>query len=419
MMGAFTELARLEQSGRPFVEQPFLSVNALLGDDGADGVTTPLKTLAELERRLEAPLSPNLPTCTVTLTGAFDEQLILEPTYTRPNQQLIVQGVMGPISTGQFATYTAFDPTTDVRAQVTDGGANFSGQAKKRVRMTTGLQTDSVTNVLDVGSGGSTSAFIGQFFKLTPIGTTTLSTVNPVATDKYALETWLTSTRGYDVRPKGPGVTVLRDLEFAAPLSTDRVRSMSTAAINLLLQVYGCYFSGAGQHTIGAPVDLGCCVTDAATMTLGTGTGLLRTLGFNIFNRLAITNMINVLAQSCQHIGGPSQLNVADGAILEDLAQRGFFGVTGAVDGDAIARIRHFAKWNCSATGSIIWGSGNSNSYGVRIQSDSAMTYVTTPKLTGGTVNDSIIGGTAKSWADLGGAGFFNTANGAMIVPRV
>ncbi len=162
---------RWEQVGSPSASLVAVSTwyVSTSGDDGASGTTssTPIKTFAELAKRLSSAHYPVLPGAASTAISAI--QLIVvnllsmsypstDPLRLRvslpANTLLAFVGSTSTIASGTFSAITAQNPATNQATQGTDATKTWTTYLKKRVRNTTvGANLDQVAWVAkDLGS---------------------------------------------------------------------------------------------------------------------------------------------------------------------------------------------------------------------------------------------------------------------------
>jgi len=416
--------------GFEYFANPPLFVNSTTGNDGGDGLTpsTALQSVQELGRRFEGrTLLPTLSTVDVTLTGSFPGQkLILN--FTSPGATLItVSGQMSQVFSGNIDTYTTKNPTTNTRPAITDATANFPNLIRRRIRSTSGAVNGAITWIMPSVGTGPTNGLIGQFTGLTVSAISpSFSTQNPVAGTTYVVEDFVTQLAGYDVTVPGLGTVTIRDVDFVSPTAAQSRNWMRVNGAATNGRLFGCRFSGAGFFVFQGIHEHGACGFQNSVLGLTYGLFIGRTFDSCHFN--GATQYINgsqAGGQGCMHDGGGTglcNLFVTNGAILEDIIDRSFFGSNGVLD--ALVSVDDGGKYALTLSGALLWGGVapnalNQASFAARVRSDSALTWITLPTLAGTTpgVNDIIVGGVVFTWAGVA-AGVNNANNGAIAAPK-
>jgi hypothetical protein len=415
--------------GFEYFANPPTNVNSATGNDGNDGLTsaTALQSITELGRRFEnRTLLPTATAVDIALAGSFaDQKLILN--FVSPGLTTItISGQMSTVFSGSIDVYTTKNATTNTRPAITDATANFPNLIRRRIRSTSGAVNGALTWVMPSAGTGATNGNIGQFTGLTVGVSPSFATQNPVAGTTYSVEDFVTQILAYDVTVPGRGTVTIRDIDFAAPTAGQQQRSfMRVNGAPTNGRLFGCRVSGPGQHTFEGNHEHGALgfMNNLGALTYQFFIG--RVLDNCHFN--SNTNYINgsqFLGQGCMHDGGGAglcNLNVNNGAVLEDLTDRSFFGSSGALD--ALVTCDDGGKYILSAAGSILWGGVAPNALNVatqaaRIRSDSSLTWITLPTLIGSVAgNDVINGGVLFAWAGVA-AGVNNANNGAIAAPR-
>jgi hypothetical protein len=392
-----------------YLTQSSWFVNSSTGSDTNDGATaaTPIKTLAELERRWNGrSFAPTVTAVTVTLTGSFQtEPLNLVATFTSPTATIVeVTGSTTTVASGSVTAYTGFTPSTNTRAQLTDGAQNFTAHVRRRIRMTSGAANTAVTYICSLG-GGITVANVGQF--RTPPTTSLISTgasVNPGIGDTYVVETLDTQIREYNINCPGALVR-LKSIEVSpvggTTLST--CKSHQASSINLLF--WGGAIVKTATLTIaeGSHTWIGSSLRGTGSIEVRDSASIHRNMCF--FNNIQYHFGAFVQGGENVHDGNGTDnvtLVIEFGSELSENQHRGFFGCINGGTFTTLAHLSNASQWTMITASSLFWGAaGNTSTNAIDVENGSGMSYVTKPTATGVAPGADVVlaGGAAIAWA--------------------
>lgn len=419
-------LAWVPNVALPFLEQDDWGVDPA-GDDAGPGTSAdPLETTAELQRRWQGrTFAPGMPTILVQLSGTMPtEKLVLGASFPGNggvNTQLTIQGTMTSQYSGAVGAFAAFNPAGNVRSSITDVGANFPTHIRRRLRYTSGAASGALSGINPSAGTGVTNGNVGQVVGLT--ASSYSSSLVPGVGSTYEIETWDTQLAGFDIQLAGAVTTTIRDLDFVNTNAALGLRSyMLSGASQQNGRLFGCRFSGAGVHQLLGWMDWGASQNEAViSAAMGQG----RTFGCNFYITTQYVNGAQWVAQQCVHDGGGTttvNVNVVNGAMLEDINFRAFFGNSA---GDALILCDDGGSYQATLAAALLWGGVAPNALNVatapvRARTQSWIEWITLPTLVASTpgVSDVIYGGTVAAWAAVAG-GVINAANGACAAPKV
>ncbi len=341
----------------------------------------------------------------VQLIGAFDEPLVLKPVFTNLNAGFRVQGQMSTLHEGQVTTFTADNALTDTRAELSENGVDLSVFVGKRLRVTTGANAGATAFIAEANGQ---AVFTSHFMKLIATGSTPSG--NPAPGDSYVIEDFETTLPSYKVRVLGGTVSVLSSLMFNGGYLTS-----SFEVDGGFGTVFGCDYAppdGAPLLLTGSHTQTCCQYSSGAAISL-LGSSYLRQLSCLCRVPIFVDDGAYVAAYYNTHQGPNATLSVSTGATLEDLGHRGFFGVGGT----AALSVQYVGRYFQLHAADLLWGSGNTTTNILSVTGGSSVSLFAAPTATG-TGGDALIGGVAKTWAELPyidiGAGTNNS--GAMVV---
>lgn len=400
---------RLLTDGRPYITQTEWYVDADNGSDANGGASwaDALKTPAQLAQRFYGVFDPSATSVNVYLRGTFTEAIALHASFTDAAAVVTVRGELSTLHAGTITTYTAFDPTTDIRASVAESSTDLSAYVGKRLRVTSGAVEGAVTHV--AAASGQT-ALVGQFSRV--LSTGSVSTSNPTNGSTYAVEEYETEIPAFDIDITGAR-TVLRDLRIHSTSDSSTIRSHMHGSFDApaSCNVFGCEFVADITTNLGGNCSLSSCRnTGGPLLFVGffgrqTNHVAMGPISFSDGSYAACFNNI--------HQGVTATMSVDTGSTVEDLAHRGMFGVAGSYAFSVTTMGRYFQLHVTD----LLWGD-NSSTYAVRVQGPCQFAYLGKPTISGGGLHDALIGGVEKDWAEVPyidiGAGTNNS--GAMIV---
>jgi hypothetical protein len=391
-----------------YLTQTDWGVNSSTGSDTNAGTSAaPIKTLAELERRWNGrSFAPTVTAVTVSLTGSFQtEPLNLSAIFTSPTATIVeVTGSVTTVASGSVTAYTGFTPSTNTRAQLTDGAQNFTAHVRRRIRMTSGAANTAVTYICSLG-GGITVANVGAF--RTPPTTSLISTgatVNPGIGDTYVVETLDTQIREYNINCPG-AVVRLKSIEVSPVAGTTlcSCKSHQGGSVNLL--VWGSAIVKTATLTLAE----GSCTWIASSLR-GTGSIEIRDSAAIHRNMCFFHNIQYHFGSFVQggenvHDGNGTDnvtLVIELGAELSENQHRGFFG---CINGGGFLSLVHMAnmgQWTMITSTALFWGAaGNTSTNAVDVENGCGASYVTKPTATGVAPGSDVVlaGGAAIAWA--------------------
>lgn len=408
----------------PPLTQDAFYVNAVTGSDLNPGtIAAPLKTLAKLAQLLEGRYLPQ--DTAINLTGVFPDPLVIQATMALGKTLTVLgeaptQDYVGSIT----AAFVPYAPATNVDAKLTDAARVWAALIGKRIRMTSGAALGAITWLMkDLGAN---VARVGQF-----VDRTTGNAKLPANGDTFVVETLATSIAGLDVSISGGGFFVLKDVivQPSNALQTNRVWAIGnnpavlTPAVAVL---NGCQFVGSPSNAVdfynSFVCFVGCSNTATAQMRLYDsqvylwGQVAFAGVSAQVATRVAV--LATCVGQTAGFFAAYDQsvfAAVCDSAFAA--ASLGVFDKAGAscVETDT-GGIFAFAFANA-----ILFGSGNTAGNRFLARSGCVSTYITKPVITGGAGNDSSVGGTVRTWAQIPYLNGYDgvtvgTGNGAGIV---
>ncbi len=403
---------------QPFITQSTWYVDSVSGDDDNDGATalTAIKTLAELTRRTEGRvLLPSISLFAVHLSGTF------------PTEPLSLNFSVGAYCWVQITADTQVDYAgtisgfTTYSAGVTaalldDAGAAFAaGDVGKRLRLTSGASLGAVTFILKQISG--TQVRVGDFYHYNAAsgyGVPAL-TATPANGTTFVVEDLLCQVAGCDVVIDGGHAALLIDgVEFVkppSPITRTTLRCWANA-LTVASKLFGCR-----MNTTGSNMNLNNSVaTVVSCLWRGNGApiiqdGSVQAYGMLLMAPLSVVGNGSLTVISLYQQGGGD-------SVVATIGRNGFMSVSGNwavydATGDANLVVDDNAAV-VSTSATAYWGIGAATSYGIRCRGMGRFSYTTKPTVSG-SINDTIIGGTATAW---GAVPFINPANNCAITLR-
>lgn len=398
-----------------YLTQEAWAVDADDGDDGGPGTPAqPLRTLAELARRWAGRvLSPSIATATITLAGTFPTEVFALPdVYIGRGQTVIVRPAsLTEVANGTITTYTARVPASNTAATIL-ADISFAGLAQARIRITSGPSAGATAWIgKDLGANTCrVGAFQREGTPLTPANGST-----------FVVETYPTAVGGVAFAFAGGGVVRVEDLDIRN-ISIGQGHYLLGSGLGLFgasalfgggSQLYRCILSGAsnsGSRWYYGANFTGCC----STTSLVWAVGQFSLQGHTFFSRWEVRESASVVAN------GPylTLESISSGSVA--LVQLSVGNILYAVDievFDCTSRGQGFLL-DGSYVGAFdarsVYGSGNTLPSAIQCYSGSSWIYTTKPTITG-TVQDTLVGGTAKTWAAIP---YVEAANNAMIVAK-
>lgn len=398
-------------------------VNATTGNDSNTGATsgTALKTLAELYRRTQGRVWTV--SSTIYLSGDFtEESLVLDGTVL-PGVQVVVRGDVTEVATGAISAFTAYNGATSTPSLIDDGGAtDYSAYVGLLVRITSGAAINCSAPLMKAVAAGQFRP--GQFFSVDYLQ------VNPAGADTFAIEDLTTKVGSFHIGLKGAG----GDYNNYEPRCLIRDVRLSTSANNVQDNSFG-----DGDVSSGSTLLYRVCIDGGGlglTYISGTSIHLLATYttvaGYMYFTDSVVymwgfTTLGGVQYDNC-YVNVPF-----DFYLVQNFAAYFYGGETWAAGGigamevgageTAALSVESGAHVSTPSGTSYCWGAGNLCGYGIKAGSGSIYSYGVKPTVSGVT-NDTIVGGTAKAYANIPFLNGYDgatvgTGNGAGIVVKV
>lgn len=394
--------------GFPFITQADWYVDPTTGNDTNSGAAgSPLQSLPELARRINGRiLSPSISQMTINLAvGTYTQPLFVETSLPLLTQSLVIRGTMVPVYSGTIQVYTAWNAAGGVRAAITDPGANFAASLSSRIRMTSGAANNGLSAYNSVAA--ATICQPNSFAYSDPTSATSASTLTPANGDTFVVETQGTVlAQGAFVRVGGSGKTVVRDMNYTPSSSGTRFFASGGGGATRCI-VLGVQF---GATASAAPLVTGCatfvacyctgnfnpsmiaqepCVLQALSF-FGTGVGAMQGywLGNNIMHD--------------PNGAGAGQLQIINGAHLEDIGSQAGHCFFNCVGGTSLAELNDGGEWHMTTASCLFWGSaGNTATVALKVFNGSGFVAVTRPTATGAVPgNDYVLaGGAPAAWA--------------------
>lgn len=396
-------VAGLRAHGRPFLTQESWYVDAASGRDTNGGTSwDDALTLPELARRTNGVFGPGVSRVNVYLRGEFSEPLVLQPVLSNLTAGVLVQGQTENLHQGQVTTFVADSAVTGTRARLFENGVDLSVFIGKRLRVLTGPSAGSIAFV---AAADGQAVFTTHFMKF-GLATGT-SSANPAPGDAYVVENLLTSVPNYKARVLGGNISSVASVKFngSATSSFEVDGGYGT--------VFGCDYAPPSVMLLTGSHSQTCCRYSSGNYIALLGSRYLRQLSCCCEIPIFIDDGAYVAAYYNTHQGPSATLSVSTGATLEDLGHRGFFGVGGA----AAFSVQYVGRYFQLHTTDLLWGSGNTASYILKVTGGSSVALLAAPIATG-TGKDALIGGVEKTWAQLPyiDVGVGTNNSGAMVV---
>ena len=386
-------------------------VDSVNGDDENPGTAAaPLQTLGELFRRWSGKnLLSSIAAATITLLGTFpSEVLALSGVEVQRGQSLVLRpATLTEVASGTITTYTARNAAADTSATIL-ADISFAGLAQARIRLTSGASAGA-TAWIGADLGGNTCR-VGAF-QLNG------GAVTPANGVTFVVETYPTAVGGVTIQYVGAGHVRVEDFEVRQ-ISTGQPQYLiggglgsSTTLFEAGAQVYRCKFTVGSRWYYGTTLT-GCCST--APMIAASGQYIMQ--GHTWFSAMTLRDNASLTLQGpyvtfdSVNVSIPV-MQVLTGSVLGYAADIEFFGCVSTVAGLALAE---FASAYSSSSARSVYGSGNTFPTAALVRSGTGFVYTTKPTIVG-TVQDALVGGTARAWAAIP---YIEPANNAMIVVR-
>lgn len=387
-------------------------INPVSGNDIRNGsVTYPLKTLAELAKRLKG-FEINQTTVIHILSDIPDTDRPLFEFSIGDLGLVIFRGTPTTISSGTFTSVTDLDQTTDQPATVTDTAIATSwtadGAIEKRIRITSGAREDATGWVAyDLGTK---EARIGNWmvdpYAVEGYNVFGLANVDVQVGDAYVVEELpefpelrcdITVSSQY----VGTGVTPTKLFFESLTFPTGQYRP---SCFRVLGKEYCTAFVGCDTGNLSpgnASMAYFIACNLGAPYDFYSGKVVVRggivTDHINCYENVLWDVSLGTILQ------GGFELHVRGGTFRGEL---GFF------DGDEVAACVIEAGGVVRST--YLWGGTGVTGYGVKVMSGGMVVYDNKPTVSGST-GEALVGGTVKAWSTIP---YVETANMAMIVEQ-
>lgn len=395
----------------PFMAQAAWAVDSVNGNDANQGTAlSPIRTLTELARRWAGKvLLPSIAAATITLAGTFpSEVLALSGVEVQRGQSLVVRpATLTEVASGTITTYTARNAAADTSATIL-ADISFAGLAQARIRLTSGASSGA-TAWIGADLGGNTCR-VGAF-QLNG------GAVTPANGVTFVVETYPTAVGGVTIQYVGAGHVRVEDFEVRQ-IGTGQPQFIaggglgsSTTFFETGAQVYRCKLTVGARWYYGTAFT-GCCST--APMIVASGQYIMQ--GHTWFSAVTLRDNASLTLQGPYVTFDSANISIAlmqvlTGSVLLYGADIEFFGCVSTVAAFALAE---FASIYSSASARSVYGSGNTFPTAALVRSGTGFVYTTKPTIVG-TVQDALVGGTARAWAAIP---YIEPANNAMIVVR-
>jgi hypothetical protein len=283
---------------------------------------------------------------------------------------------------------------------------DLSAYIDKRLRVTSGAVEGAVTHV--AAASGQT-ALIGQFNRIV---SGSGSTSNPANGVSYVVEDYATQIPNFDIELRG-ALTVLRDMRVRGTASS--IRSSLKGSFNALASatLFGCDLYCDSVFNFGGNFSMTACLNRGGNLIFFFFTG--RQVAHVAKSGVFFSDGSFAACFNNIHQGAAATFSADTGATVEDLGHRGMFEV-GGNEAFSISTLGRFFQLN---TSSLLWGSGNTATATVKVWGPSAFGYFTKPTIVG-TGTDAVVGGVAKTWAQIPyiDIGLGTNSSGAMLVQQ-
>jgi len=393
-----------------WASQPSWSVNPVTGSDGNTGTpAAPLASVGELNRRLSNNrVNQNT---TIQLVGNQSEALSLAGTQIADGVTVTIQGTVTTVDSGAIVSVTPLGGVGTIAPwQIETSGIDWSVETARRIQISNGANAGAVAWVLSVIN--STTVIVGA------LGTLTSNTITPTTAMTFNVQTLSTIPASQFFIATGGQLPatfqslIVRDLQlvsangvgdfqfsgprillFGCQLDFLANTAISSTAVSLALRA--CKLASPGQYDI---FSIG-LITIIGSVFVNTNNALIRCRG-SVGNMLALINpafdgcILN--AQSnVRHSGAAWFQNVNTGSSAGAI----FVSMAGL--------------YQAFSTSS--WTEGqNITGAGICVESGGQFQYHASVKPTiTGTISDTRIGGTIRSYAEIP---LIEATNNAMMV---
>lgn len=407
--------------GLSYQTQPLWFVSPS-GDDRASGATSTsaVRTPGELARRFAGRVVPQ--DTVVNLLGDFSAECLALQCLVLEGKSLTLRGgAPDAVYEGAVGAYTKMNAPVQA-PQLSDAGRDFSADAGRRARVTTGVNAE-VAWWIAKDVGGGVARISQPVTSVDPHAALPFAFEGvPTPGDTYVLEELSSKFEKFSLHVFGTGQLLVEDLAF---VGTDADTNWAWCGGAGQSAFQGCQFAGTPLIS-GNPVFNNCSFT---SQTQWDGPLFAFTRGGVFFGPVLVLNgflqlSLNPIFQSVPDVGGESSLSVSRNTYCM-VSGNSYSGSGGAffgdcVNADALVGSSRGATMEVRSNATL-WGSGNTAPVGVHAFTNSRFTYDgAAPTLTGSVPGQDVsVGGTLTTWAALDAAGgVLNTTNAACVAKR-
>jgi len=392
--------ARLGWKSQRWARQASWFIHPTLGNDENEGSigTAPLKTHAELRRRLNGQLLEQ--NVTVSLLDDFDEDVELSVGVAPRAHSLTYTGTAKTIASGTVATFQQFDPSVGHQTATllsATGISDWSPFVTKRIRFTTGAAAGQVVWVAKAVSGQA---------RLSAIQSLNL----PAAGDHFVVES-LSSVQDLRLQAKGAFALFIsvfvQDFELGDPTDSSGEHGVAIQSGNSVGVIRQCRANSLTISCDNAEFD-NCCFVSPSSGNTFNGTAIRLRAGvaagvINAMSPVRFTLSGHLLLQGSG--GGAPVLNKIYTTVFTEDGVAAFDHAGPVFPLNVPATVQAFGA---------IWGQDNLSSI-VNANSGTIFAYAGFGKPTALTAlaHPVSVGGVDKLYSELP---FFNSANGAGVV---
>lgn len=386
---------------QPYLTQASWYVDNVAGNDANDGsISGPLKTVGELQRRWAGrTFAESVSAVNVYLAGFSSptESLSLGPTAFAGLSTVKIYGETTELAAGSITAYQAAVPASDIRATLTDAGADFTSSKWKRLRVTSGTKTGAITWITSLG--GATVANIGQFWSQGTSATYWLGDkANPAPGDAYVVEDLGTFFDKHMINFFGEVRVEVHDVGFVASVITDPNLGMlnisnSSCGNRSTVIFHGCsydttasFYAAAGKFSMVACAFVGTTWTFAYQECNANERACCFGVPSQVIDQSFVASSDSVHdGDGARHVGRGSEASW-----MIEIGPRGFFGnVNGLFS--AHMTLFNFTTWTGETSSSRVWGSaGNTVTQAWAIANGCAAQYTVKPTAFGVTPGNDV-----------------------------
>lgn len=395
--------------------QAVWAVNATTGNDAAAGGTlTPLRTVAELSRRLKG-ITLTVSTV-ITLTGTFAQTdvLSLQDIFCYDEASITINGVVTPVQSGiVISSVTAIGAGTTQPWTIVTTGIDWTLQTARRVTLSGG-QTGWIGQVVNANT------IVCSHFNVTPTNAMTMTLETTSSVNNFAGNVYAQGRSNAQAVTLQINKVLVQDLKIGTPVAVVGPSGVVEVAPLVLL--------GMPQYAFTR--------CDVSTGILNAVNATFNFCQIHPFSNLTSTrlecfqsNFLNFQGCSFVPLGSTSTSVVSNQCNLQFgncYAENVAFAFNGCqVTHSAGMNIRNcvaavlpyqldvLSSAKCTSNAAILAGAGNLAAQGLTVNNSAKFIYFQAagkPTITA--VADTLVGGTAKAYAAIP---FLEPANGAQI----